>query len=94
MPKVCILAPVPPPAGGIGAWTIRMMNASLKNDWEVVVVDEQVMGGRTNFGSTAKAHLGIEIRRCFKIWKDLWKTLKDPDVRVVHSCIQIGRAHV
>lgn len=90
MPKVCILAPVPPPAGGIGAWTIRMMNASLKNGWKVVVVDEQVFGGRTNFGSTSKAHLSTEIRRCFRIWKNLWKQLKDPEVRVVQSCVPVG----
>ena len=90
MSKVCILAPVPPPAGGIGAWTIRMMGASLKNNWKVVVVDEQVIGGRTNFGATAKAKLLSEIKRSFKIWRNLWKTLSDNDIEVVQSCVPAG----
>lgn len=88
--KVCLLAPVPPPAGGIAGWTKRMMGVRLKDDWEVVVVDEQVIGGRTNFGETSKKHLSTEIKRCFKIWKDLSATLKDKDVVVVQSCVPAG----
>lgn len=86
-PKVCLLAPIPPPAGGIAAWTQRMINSSLKNDWKVVVVDEQVICGRTNFGKKSKRNLFVEAFRCFKIWTNLSKTLKDKDVLVVHSCI-------
>lgn len=40
MSKVVLLAPTPPPIGGIAAWTVRMMNATLPDDWKVEVVDE------------------------------------------------------
>ena len=38
--KTVLLAPTPPPAGGIAKWTMRMLNATLKNGWTVSVVDE------------------------------------------------------
>ncbi len=85
--KVVLLAPTPPPAGGIAGWTERMMNAQLKNGWTVSVVDEKVTGKRQVFGEKSKRNLFSEIKRCFKIWGDLKKELKDPDVKVVHSCI-------
>lgn len=91
MPKVCLLAPVPPPAGGIAGWTKRMMSAELKDGWEVVVVDEQVLGGRTNFGASSKAKFFPECKRSFRIWKDLWKALGDKDVKVVQSCVPAGK---
>lgn len=87
MSKVILLAPTPPPAGGIAGWTLRMMNAELKNGWQVEVVDEKVSGGRQVFGDQSKRKLSAEIKRCFRIWGDLKKALKDPEARVVHSCI-------
>ena len=87
MKKVILLAPTPPPAGGIAGWTVRMMNAQLKNNWGVVVVDEKVMGDRQVFGDKSGRKLTMEIKRCFRIWGDLKKALKDPDALVVHSCI-------
>lgn len=89
--KVCLLAPVPPPAGGIAGWTKRMMSAKLKNNWHVEVVDEQVIGGRTNFGKTAQRHFIIEIKRCFKIWINLNnKLFFDKDIKIVQSCVPAG----
>lgn len=88
--KICLLAPIPPPAGGIAAWTKRMMSEHLENGWEVVVVNEQVIGGRTNFGKKAKKKFVVEIVRCFKIWRDLVKTLRDQDVKIVQSCVPAG----
>lgn len=85
--KVVLLAPTPPPAGGIAGWTVRMMNATLKNGWQVVVVDEKVSAGRQVFGDQAKRNFITEVKRCFRIWGDLKKALKDPEVKVVHSCI-------
>lgn len=85
--KVVLLAPTPPPAGGIAAWTVRMMQATLKNGWQVVVVDEKVSAGRQVFGDHSKRNLFAEIKRCFRIWGDLIKALRDPDAKVVHSCI-------
>lgn len=85
--KVILLAPTPPPAGGIAGWTVRMMNASLKNGWSVEVVDEKLDKSRELFGGKKKKSLLVEMKRCFRIWKDLKEKLKDSDVAVVHSCI-------
>ena len=87
--KTILLAPTPPPAGGIASWTVRMQNTSLKNGWEVAVVDEKLIGNRDIFGNT-KMSLIIEIKRCLKIWTQLWKSLNDPDAKIVHSNIPAG----
>ncbi len=84
--KVAILAPLPPPAGGIGAWMKRMLNAKLKNGWEIVHVDESLIGKRTIFGNS-KRRFSEEFKRNIKIWSSLRRALKDPEVKVVHSCI-------
>lgn len=83
--KVAILAPLPPPAGGIGAWMVRMLDAKLKNGWEIVHVDESLIGKRTIFGS--KRRFSEEFRRNIKLWTSLIRVLRDPEIKVVHSCI-------
>lgn len=88
--KAVLLAPLPPPSGGIASWAKRMETAELKNDWNVVIVNEKVIGGRDIFGSNTKKSILIEIKRCIKIWSDLWHALNDGDVRVVHSNIPAG----
>lgn len=85
--KTVLLAPTPPPVGGISNWTLRMINANFKNGWTVSVVDEKVIGNREVFGNGNKRNLLIEIKRCFRIWQNLKKELKDPTAAVVHSCI-------
>lgn len=85
--KVILLAPTPPPAGGIASWTVRMQNASLKNGWKVEVIDEKLIGNRDVFGNKIKRRLLVEMKRCFHIWRQLWKALKDDDAKIVHSCI-------
>ncbi len=87
--KAVLLAPTPPPMGGIAGWTVRMMNAKLKNGWEVVVVDEKMLGKRDMFGNKAaqKRNLLDEWKRCRNIWTSLKKALQDDEVKVVHSCI-------
>jgi len=88
--KVILLAPTPPPAGGIAGWTMRMLKASLKNGWQVEVVDEKVIGNREVFGDKAKKSIITEIRRSLRIWSDLWKKIKSKEAKVVHSCIPAG----
>lgn len=87
MNKVVLLAPTPPPAGGIAGWTSRMLSAHLKNGWLVDVVDEKLIGNTETFGEGSKRHLSDEIVRTIRIWRDLRKKLKDKNVKVVHSCI-------
>lgn len=85
--KVVLLAPTPPPAGGIAGWTVRMMKATLKNGWEVAVVDEKVIGNREVFGQKQRKNFFVEIKRCVNIWRQLKAALKDKEAKVVHSCI-------
>lgn len=87
MKKVILLAPTPPPVGGIAMWTSRMLKAELKNGWQVDVVDEKLIGKREVFGDKTKRNLLQEVKRCFRIWGDLNKKLADKDALVVHSCI-------
>ena len=87
--KVVLLAPTPPPHGGIAGWTKRMMQTTLKNGWEVVVVDEKVTGKRDAYNG-AKRNYYDETKRCFRIWNDLKKALKDKDATVVQACIPAG----
>ncbi|WP_286949892.1 glycosyltransferase family 4 protein [Exiguobacterium sp. UBA4551] len=85
--KVILLAPLPPPAGGIAGWTVRMKNSILNNNWEVVVVDEKVISKRSVFGKKNKIKIFNEIKRTINIWRNLFINLKDKDVKVVHSNI-------
>ena len=87
MSKVVLLAPTPPPIGGIAAWTVRMMNATLPHDWQVEVVDEKIIGKREFFGDKTKHDIKLEIKRCHGIWNGLRKALKDKEAKVVHACI-------
>lgn len=90
MKKVALLAPLPPPYGGIAVWTQRMLNAKLPLDWEIVVVDEKVIGDRSVFGKNTKRSLLNEIKRCVGIWKRLVKVLQDDETKLVHICIPAG----
>lgn len=85
--KVILLSATPPPIGGIAIWTVRMLNAKLKNGWVLELVDEKIIGGREVFGDRIKHDYKVEIKRCLKIWKNLHKALKDKDARIVHACI-------
>lgn len=84
---VVLLAPTPPPIGGIAQWTVRMMNAKLKHEWKVEVVDEKIVGKREVFGDRVKHNIKDEVIRCFNIWKGLRKCLKRQEALIVHSCI-------
>lgn len=55
--KVVILGCTPPPVGGIAEWTMRMLNSQLKNGWEIILVDDKMIGGREAFGGGTKKEL-------------------------------------
>lgn len=88
--NVILLAPLPPPYGGIAGWTKRMQKCILKNNWKVIVVDEKVIGGRTVFGEYTKKNYFVEVKRCINIWTDLNRKLRDNESHVVHACIPAG----
>ncbi len=85
--KAVLLAPTPPPAGGIAGWTVRMLGAKLKNGWELSVVDEKAIGKRQVFGKAGNRNYLDEALRCHLIWSGLRRELKNPEAKVVHSCI-------
>ncbi|MBR6208109.1 MAG: glycosyltransferase [Oscillospiraceae bacterium] len=86
MKKVVLLAPTPPPASGIASWTVRMLNCGLGDSWEPVVVDEKVIGKRGVFAHSRR-NMIEETKRTLTIWNDLKRQLRDPDVKIVQSCI-------
>ena len=84
--KTILLAPLPPPYGGISCWALRMTETKLKNGWTLGVVDEKPIGKHV-FKQADKRNYFQEIKRCCTIWSNLKKELKNPDVKVVHSNI-------
>ena len=83
--KVVLLAPTPPPHGGIAGWTQRMLNANLKNGWDIVVVDEKTINRKDAYSSANS--IWVELKRCIRIWRNLNNELKDIDVKIVQACI-------
>ncbi len=88
MKKVILLAPVPPPVGGIAIWTNKMLASKIiKEKVELEVVDEKIIGKRDVFGDKTKRNIFDEIKRTKSIWKNLREKLKDKEVIAVHSNI-------
>lgn len=85
--KVVLLAPLPPPSGGIATWAKRMQSAKLKNGWKVEVVDEKVFGNREIKGDNIKKNIFVELKRSISIWRRLSKALSDSEAKVVHCSI-------
>ncbi|MFI3620606.1 glycosyltransferase family 4 protein [Vagococcus fluvialis] len=88
--KIILVAPTPPPAGGIASWTKRMLETDLLKEWEIEVVDTKIIGNRNVFAKEKKS-FKVELKRLFSIWKDLWGKASFDDVKVVHSCIPAGK---
>ena len=87
--KTILLAPLPPPSGGIAGWTKRMISLSgCYKDREFLVVDEKIIQKNRVKDLNKKPGIFSEIQRTFLIWKNLNNLLKkEKDARVVHSCI-------
>ena len=83
--NVILLAPTPPPQGGIANWTKRMMKARLKNGWHVIVVDEKTENRTDAYGKAS--NLKEEAKRCIRIWTGLINALKDKESQIVQACI-------
>lgn len=68
--NVVLLAPTPPPHGGIAGWTKRMMQTNLKNGWKVVVVDEKVTGKRDAYSSSKRNYFDEVVKNSRKYSKE------------------------
>ena len=84
---VVLLAPLPPPSGGIANWTKRMQKVNLKNGWKVEVVDESLTGKRRLEGGAAKGGILNEAKRSYYIWKNLSNIVKEEEVAIAQACI-------
>lgn len=89
MSKVLLISHYPPPSGGIATWTKRILEIGLPNEWEIVHINSNMIGGRDPFKNT-KVKLLNELKRSFGIWKKEWTALKQDvkrEIKVVHTCI-------
>lgn len=85
--NIVLMSPLPPPVGGIGTWTMRYMNVCNKYGVNIINVDEKI-SGREVFGKKSKRNIFKEIKRCFRIWKNLKNTLKqNKNYSTVHCAI-------
>lgn len=85
--KIVLLAPVPPPFGGIATWAQRLVTANVsQNKFEYKIVNEQPSEKRGLFGNSKRNYFD-EWKRCCRIWKDLKSALKDESVALVHANI-------
>ncbi|MBO5889766.1 MAG: glycosyltransferase family 4 protein [Clostridia bacterium] len=90
--KILLLSPLPPPEGGIATWTTLYLEYCNKNNIQVSVVNTATNGKRA-LKINSKRNLFDELKRTFKIIKDLKHNLKKDKVDVVHintSCSKFG----
>ena len=85
--RVVLLAPLPPPTGGIASWTKRMLESTLKNEWKVSVVDEKLIGRRQKEGGGFRKSVISEISRSFRIWKNIKIQANKEKIDIVQACI-------
>lgn len=83
--KVVLLAPLPPPHGGIAEWTTKMLKTKYSNNWQIDIVDEKIEYKRGVY--SVKKNYIKELKRCIKIWKSVWKKAREKNTKLFHSCI-------
>jgi L-malate glycosyltransferase len=90
--KILLISPLPPPVGGIATWTENFVNWVKHSNHEARVVNTAVVGKRMKQLSL-RPSLNDEIRRTYKIIKDLKEELKINPPNIVHlnsSCGKLG----
>ena len=86
--NIVLMAPLPPPAGGIGRWAERYIELSKQYSIDVLLCNESVIGARKVFGKQSKINIWNEIKRTINIWKSLKKNICHFDKKcIVHCCI-------
>ena len=87
--KVLLIAPLPPPAGGIASWTKKYLKSKLAEENNIIIVNTAITGKRVK--EYHKRKLFHEIMRTNHIMKDIKKQLKQNDFDVVHLNCACGR---
>lgn len=83
--NVALLGATPPSSGGIASWTDRMLKSDCFRYEKLYLVDERQEEGREVFGDNSKIKISGEIKRCFRIWRDLISCIRKNGIQVVHS---------
>lgn len=83
--KAILMAPLPPPVGGIASWADSLLHREFPDGWSLLSVDEKILGPREVYGEGTRFRFGDEVKRTLGIWRNLWKTLSDKEAQVVHA---------
>ena len=90
--KVLMIAPLPPPSGGIASWTVRYKDYCKDSNLSLEIVNTAMIGNRSTT-ETNKRNYFDEILRTRKIFRDLKTKLKSFKPEVIHfntSCSKFG----
>lgn len=90
--KVLLISPLPPPEGGIAVWTKKYKDYCAQHGPELVIVNTALIGARAE-RINRKRNYADEVRRTFRVLKDLHKKLKNNNPDIVHlntSCSRFG----
>lgn len=88
--RVLLISPLPPPAGGISAWSEILLGWAAHNDVAVDIVNTAVTGDRGK-NITAKRNIVDELRRSSAILGNLKTELRTHKISVVHLNSPCGR---
>lgn len=83
--KAVLMAPLPPPVGGIASWAESLLSREFPDGWTLLSVDEKILGPREVYGEGTRFRFWDEVKRTLGIWRNLWKTLSDKEAVVVHA---------
>lgn len=90
--NILMLAPLPPPSGGIASWTVRFKEYCENHGIGLRIVNIAMIGERAN-REVMKRSIITELKRTNKIVKDLRRELKHENPNIVHinsSCSSLG----
>jgi len=90
--NILMLAPLPPPSGGIASWTLRFVKYCKKNNIPLRVVNIAIRGKRSS-DESAKRNIKDEIARTYQIISDTRKEIRKNRPDVIHfntSCQPLG----
>lgn len=87
--NVILLAPLPPPSGGMASWTLKYMESSEAGSNCIRVVNTAVTGKRTS--AYYRRSPFNELRRFCRIRTDLKRLLRSETLPVVHLNCACGR---
>lgn len=87
--NVLLIAPLPPPSGGIASWTKKYIESDKAKENNIFIVNTAVIGNRVKEYNKRKP--GYELKRIKHIRSDLKKQLNQNNIDVVHLNCAVGR---